>query len=275
MRGAHVDSSTDTVLGHSSGTAWKGFFPQTVSWQDAQGDPGWGIFSDACNETSFLEDMESNVEGLPPPYHEIAPLPLEMGKTLPTPHPWYNHPLSHAISDSGTQSGATCGLHAVSHFLFSVAALRRVPHTILAREAFEACGLQPSSGESRRNLTDPRGSDYDIAVLHANLSAHGACCFPMTAVDLEGSDGSVAVVAGGRLDDPFKDYVSREGEFRCVGYLLRTPASGGHWAAMLPALADGTSWLCDSLFPHVFRVVRGGLVVLAASMCFGHVRGGR
>ena len=98
-------------------------------------------------------------------------------------------------------------------------------------------------------------------------------------MDLEGSEGCSAVNAGGRIDDPFKDYVLREGFFRCAGYLLRTPTGGGHWVALIPQqqaaravdeeeLGDCKALLCDSLFPSPFRMCHEDIqqLLLACAM---------
>ena len=135
-----------------------------------------------------------------PPQHNIAPMPQDI--TVPADNEvinaaWYNDSDSGAINAAGTQTGATCGLHAVNHIL-AVSG-----ESALDKSSFEAIALQANLGDRASNLRQPGGSNYDIAVLNINLVRRGLLFFPMSPADIEGSDGKMSVLAGSRLDNPF------------------------------------------------------------------------
>jgi len=169
--------------------------------------------------------------------------------------PWFNQLASEAVQPSGIQSGATCGLHAVNHILaFASRFLRGLPHFI-NQTRFERCALRARVGDHPSQLIQPGGSNYDFAVLQANLNHHNIALFPMTPLDLEGGQGSSSVAGGGRLEMPFRDHITAEGIFHCVGYILRLPSHGGHWVAVLPpSVADSPALLCDSLYASPFTL---------------------
>ena len=123
-------------------------------------------------------------------------MPQDICKTLPKP-PWYNDVASGAILPSGTQMGATCGLHAVNHLLAvsSKPALHQVSFVALADEK--------RLGDRASNLYQPGGHNYDIAVLTINLDAHGLSLFPMSPADIEGSAGKMSILSGSRLANPW------------------------------------------------------------------------
>ena len=94
----------------------------------------------------------------------------------------------------------------------------------------------------------------------------------MTPADLEGTEGKQSIVAGGRFEALFADHVTREGTFRAVGYLLRTPAHRGHWIALVPAetathRATRCAVLCDSMLeaPILLRHEEAVQLLVAAA----------
>lgn len=154
--------------------------------------------------------------------------------------------------------GSTCGLFAVNHILLSAAAIRCHSHLTIKRKDFEARGLASHLGENAASLVQLGGSNYDLAVLHANLDVCGIRLIPMLPADLEGSTTRTSQVAGSRFGTPFMQHVLPEGSIQVAGYILRLPASGtgGHWVAVLPATIldvasspDVTGILCDSRHP--------------------------
>ena len=106
-------------------------------------------------------------------------------------------------------------------------------------------------------MCEPGGSNYDVAVLTLNADRQGLRVFPMAPADLEGREDQDAMVPGGRLANPFGNYVIKEGIHTTVGYLLRIPSCGGHWICIVPGtMADESrllqgsapaALLCDSL----------------------------
>jgi hypothetical protein len=192
-----------------------------------------------------------------PPEHPVAPLPQDVAP-LPGPAPgWYNARDSEAISDQLVQVGATCGLHALNHLMASDAYLHGPQLVVLTQQTLESRALEANLGDAHHNLCQPGGSNYDFAVLSLNAAREGLSIFPMTPADLEGSPSRTSVAAGGRLVEPFADYLIKEGVHTCVGYLLRIPSAGGHWVSVVPgALVSEASslqeaapdaLLCDSL----------------------------
>ena len=93
-------------------------------------------------------------------------MPHELTQTEDVPS-WYNDVASGAINASGTQMGATCGLHAVNHIL----AVSDGP--VLEQSRFVSTALEANLGDSASNLRQPGGSNYDIAVLNMNLVSLG------------------------------------------------------------------------------------------------------
>ena len=98
---------------------------------------------------------------------------------------WFNNAQSNAVTRGGVQVGSTCGLHAFNHLLYaydqSLATTRRT---------FESIALQGASGDRASNLVQAGGgSNYDVFVLTKNFQQRRMSCWPMTAADLEGSDG--------------------------------------------------------------------------------------
>ena len=91
-------------------------------------------------------------------------------------------------------------------------------------------------------------------------------------MELEGSEGKLSQIAGGRLTQPFSPFLVPAGEHRCFGYLLRLPSHEGHWVSILPSSilhfnpahpyhpigsANAAALLCDSLFPCPFELTSG------------------
>ena len=157
---------------------------------------------------------------------------------------WFNSQLSDAITPEGTQHGSTCGLHAFNHAMVSASAIAHLPHAPVPKAAFESTAMAAHIGDAPRNLMDPGGSFYDVAVLNANFSAAGVTSFPMTPMDVQH-----------KLGDVFGPHSIPEGEFRTAGYLLRTPSSGGHWITVIDArhvpylhATRPPAFLCDSLY---------------------------
>ena len=101
---------------------------------------------------------------------------------------------------------------------------------VIEREEFERRGLAARVGDHANNLRQPGGSNYDFAVLHTSLGFCGLSCFPMTPADLEGTEETTSLVAGGRFEALFADHVIREGTCRAAGYIVRIPSHrhGGH-----------------------------------------------
>ena len=186
-----------------------------------------------------------------PPYHRVVRL-SELTAMVPAPS-WYNNISSDAIRmPARVQKNASCGLHAVNHLL----ACSSHP-VVLHKDQFEECGLRARIGDSPTNLVDPATGNYDVAVLHANLVARNLGVFPMTAADIEGTEGRTSLLSGSRLEEPFREHVDLTGSYKAVGYLLRVPVGRGHWITLLPGRAVTSascpnSVLCDSLHPHPF-----------------------
>ena len=82
-------------------------------------------------------------------------------------------------------------------------------------------------------------------------------------------NGKLSVIPGGRLHDPFSTYALETREYGCCGHLLRIPAHGGHWIAIVkPTIGDynhaapdahfngqpAAALLCDSLYPSPFLI---------------------
>lgn len=203
-------------------------------------------------------------------------LPPHMGVRVERPS-WYNDPRSGAVdATTGTQQGSTCGLHAVNHVL------ALLPHRpVIARDSFELVGLNARSGDTAANLVQPGGSNYDVTVLTANLGLHDIGAFPMMAEDIQGAAGTTG---SGRVAELFADHHD-DGDngtrYLVLGYLLRTPAAGGHWVTVLsahwtpppPAGADWerkacSAYMCDSLHDTMYALtaaeVRSLLLACAA-----------
>ena len=191
-----------------------------------------------------------------PPQHKVAPMPQDI-TVRANRRSWYNNPDSGAINASRTQTGATCGLHAVNHIL----AVSDKP--ALEQSFFEKTALDANLGDAPSNLCQPGGSNYDIAVLNFNLVRLGLSVFPMTPADIEGSEGRMSILAGSRLSAPFADHVIREGAYEAHGYLLRHPNYRGHWLSLLPShlmdastKPDTVALLCDSLYSAPFELTQ-------------------
>ena len=202
---------------------------------------------------------------------------------------WFNNPATCAILPSCVQLGATCGLHAFCHLLYSANAHRyHNPVAKLAppnRREFEAVGLAGSFGDTAANLMQPGGSNYDITMLLSNFAKYKLQCFPMDSSELQGTLGKMSVVSGGRFHAPFANYVVPSGTYDCVGYLLRLPSHGGHWIAVLPGFVldfnpahptahisrshcHHAAILCDSMFPCPFVITMADVecLLLASAM---------
>ena len=106
------------------------------------------------------------------PAHPVAPLPENMGVLIPSKPAWFNDPASQAILPDGMQRGDTCGLHAVNTILSSFASLRGHQRPCITKTDFESYALQRNLGDHAHNLVQPDGSNYALAVLHANLQRH-------------------------------------------------------------------------------------------------------
>ena len=193
-----------------------------------------------------------------PPKASIAPLPQDVAMVQEEPPRWYNSCDTEATTHGGLQAGETCGLHAVNHLLFADAEAGGCSWAALSKSKLEAVALETRLGDAQHHLFNEGGSCYDIGVLTANCTRLGLSLFPLTPMDIEGSDGKMSMTAGGRLQNPFGDFVLHEGCYRVVGYLLRLPSHGGHWVSILPAsacepLADSRAGiLCDSLYKRPF-----------------------
>jgi hypothetical protein len=102
----------------------------------------------------------------------------------------------------------------------------------------------------------------------------------ITAADIEGHIGSSSVVPGGRLEHPFRDWSLRDGSFACAGYVLRIPASGGHWVSLLPSnCLDGghnetVGILCDSLYTVPFCLTQAEVESLLVATAFAQISRG-
>ena len=194
------------------------------------------------------------------PLHNTATLPSHIGRALyPRPR-WFNRQASEAVQPNGIQSGATCGLHVVNHILASASKYLVGLPDYINKTHFEQYALCARIGDLPARLMQPGGSNYDFAVLQANLNRLDILMFLMTPFDLEGGQGSSSVAGGGRLETPFRDHITANGVFRCVGYVLRLPSYGGHWIAILPpSVAGSAPLLCDSMHATPF-VLRGAEV---------------
>ena len=198
-----------------------------------------------------------------PPHSERLNLPRSMGRLATGHTDWFNHIDSGAINEWGVQVGATCGLHAVNHLLYSVnRLLGRLPIVITA-QSFEECVGEDSSVRSRGV------EHYEYELLHGNLQAHGASLFPMAPQDLEGSDGRQSVVRCSRLEEPWADHITQAGIFSAAGYLMRLPSHGGHWIAVLPQPGANDALLADSLFRAPFVVAQDELHSLLLATALG------
>ena len=119
-------------------------------------------------------------------------------------------------------------------------------------------------------------SNYDFAVLHANLETCGLSCFPMTAADLEGTEDRSSVVARGRFEEPFAEHCIAEGSFHTVSYILRIPAHGGHWIALCPPESVRlneerpacSAVLCDSIHPMPYALSAAEVSSLLVACAF-------
>ena len=108
-----------------------------------------------------------------------------MGRPLSECPHWYNSQSTQAVNNFRQQNGSTCGLHAANHILARACEQRGVPCTSFNKRAFEDLAKRVALGDNHSNLMQPGGSNYDYAVLHANLIAHGIHLFPLTPQDLE------------------------------------------------------------------------------------------
>ena len=83
---------------------------------------------------------------------------------------WFTALTTAAVLPSGIQIGATCGLHAFCHLLWSAETFRiqlnpRSLPSSLSRQEFEAVGLSARSGDRASMLMQPGGSNYDVSIL--------------------------------------------------------------------------------------------------------------
>ena len=212
-----------------------------------------------------------------------APLRQSLGQFAVAPT-WYNDRRCGVVTHMGTQIGATCGLFAANHALAIAALMRNAPIPVLTRSTFEARARTIAVGDALAQLVQPGGSNYDFAVLQANLGDYGVRCFLMTPADLQGGEGAASLLGGGRLEHPFRPHVvPQEGHFDAVGYLLRLPSHGGHWVTVVRLhlaagdiavdTIDAVALLCDSIHPHPFLLQASELDQLLLACAFDAVSG--
>ena len=185
---------------------------------------------------------------------------------LPRPS-WYNSPCTEAVTPSGTQAGATCGLHAFNHLAANAASLVGLPWQPVTKRAFEATALQARHGDVAANIVEPGGSNYDFAALLANFSRSNVKLLPLIRADDQLSPFDCHL--DHHVDMPFADHEAEDGSCACCGYLVRTPAYGGHWIAVVscaslsPGDSVGTTpfaMMCDSMHPTPFSITRERVV---------------
>ena len=132
------------------------------------------------------------------PSHPTAPLPSFMGSQVIQPQAWFNNALCGSVNTRGTQEGPTCGLFAVNHVAAGAAALQGKMWQVLHVDTFEQEALRASLGDSRENLMDEHGANYDISVLTTNLQLCGLRAWPMSPYDLQGDTAATS-----RLQQPY------------------------------------------------------------------------
>ena len=76
------------------------------------------------------------------------------------------------MNEFGTQDGATCGLFAVNRALAVAIVLQGLHPHVIDLETFEEIAMQADICDSREELIDPVGGNYDMAVLSSNLDTH-------------------------------------------------------------------------------------------------------
>ncbi|CAK0841896.1 unnamed protein product, partial [Prorocentrum cordatum] len=148
------------------------------------------------------------------------------------PPAWYNNPRTGAIGPRGTQTAATCAIHAVQHLIAQIS-----NEAVVTREAFERKCVMGFDG----------GGNYEYADMHTNLEHLGCRCSMVTPDEVETITASDA---DGSFSALFRLGVL-EGT-RVLGFLLHVP---GHWVCIVPGAMggpDAQATLCDSLFPDVF-----------------------
>ena len=179
--------------------------------------------------------------------HPIMPVPTNL-VPVSTAFAWFNSPATHATTPLGTQTAATCGLHAFNHAMVPIRIAQHLPPMISSRHHFESTAMACNHGDAPEHLIEPTSGNYDVAVLVANFTAAGAAAIPMAPADVET-----------RLGDVFSDHETAEGVYHTGAYLIRTPCGGGHWLCILNGATisgnspiDVPALLCDSLYttPH-------------------------
>ena len=149
--------------------------------------------------------------------------------------PWYNQNESEAITEQGVQAERTCGLHACNHVLGQAGCL-------VTRRKFEEIGGRTHTAEG----------DYERDALLRNVNALGYKANLLLAAEHEEAARWADLhncLQVFRRDDAAPKPV--------LGFILHTP---GHWISLVPPLQSGkmhqdfAATLCDSLYPHPFRL---------------------
>ena len=134
-------------------------------------------------------------------------------------------------------------MFAVNHILEAAKCMDLAAPQMWTCSSLEHCALETRLGENANHLIAP-GGNYDWAVLHSALASEYLQAHAMPPEQLE--------EAFAQQHTPWQDGCT-------VGYILRTPAGGGHWVALLPpnVVARQSSdccaaVLCDSMHATPF-----------------------
>ena len=229
-------------------------FPLVFQQQVADAKKATDSSESSDNSASTADDLDNDEvhifrHGWWAPTEWESLLPDSIGETVPEKPDWFNDVACGEVTSRGKQVGATCGLFAVNHVIAAGSMLGFTYAHVRNKRQFEQVGVAVRHGDALQNLMEPHGSNYDWAILHANLQDAGLYSVPMDPATLQGDTPEDA-----RLEHPFADLIENQMRYRSAGYILRTPQAGGHWIALLhPAALNleptdaAAAVLCDSL----------------------------
>ncbi|CAK0843348.1 unnamed protein product [Prorocentrum cordatum] len=101
------------------------------------------------------------------PPHPDFPVPTDVPPMASRPER-FNSIAGQAVSRSGVQLSATCGLHSFNHCVAPANLARLLPARTLSRPQFETAAFAAGLGGTRANLIDARVGNYECGVLACN-----------------------------------------------------------------------------------------------------------